>query len=831
MGTVKIIVFISVLIKAYKLFRKDGIILHKTRLVVCLIMLIAGCLNTVENKQINANQLKNDMRLWYKQPADDWNHGLAVGNGQIGAMVIGSVPEERLALNHNRLWREKKNRGRKNPKVADRLEDVRKLYFEGKFSQAHSVFENYPRPDPYQPFGDLYINFPGHDLENISDYYSELDMATGIAKVSYVNNGITYVRETFASRADDVIVVRLSASTKGSLTGGIGLWRVYDTECTLTGWADGNRIGFQGEFVEGVRFAGAAQVFNKDGQLAIPDKNASKINFEKCDEVLILVALATEKETDDSAKWCSQHLDKFNKKTKFSKLAKKHIAKHGEMFNRMDISFGGDPKSNLPTDERLARFTAGEADPGLIPLQFQFGRYILISTSRPGSLPANLQFWNQDLGPVWNSTYTTDCNLQMNYWAAEVTNLSECHEAYFGLIEDWLDDARQAARDLYGCQGIFFAMHMDPQSRCYSPFWEWTGAAAWLGQHFWWRWEYTQDKDFLRNRAYPVYKELGMFYEDYLVEDPRPESRHFGRLVTVPSQSPEAAFVYDGGSSHYGIGATMDYELINEVFSNLIEASKILKVDADKHQGWQDILDNIPPLQVGKYGQLQEWQDDYEEADVHHRHISHLYGLFPGDQITPQDTPEFARAAYVSLERKMNPRESICAWPAVRSWYGACFARLGEPELAHEMVAGNLTDARLRYRNLFSSCLEGCYGTNRIWQIDGNGASTAAVAEMLMQSHNGEIKLLPALPKAWPVGYIKGLVARGAFEVDIEWKDGQLFKAVIKSRIGNSCKVRSDTLVTVKSKGKTIKVKTIGESGIEFKTRRGETFKLTPSAR
>ena len=864
-------------------------------------------------------------------------------------------------------------------------------------------------------------------------------------------------------------MVRLSANKENAITSDIELTRINDSECDITGWAKGNRIGFLGRFLEGVRFAGIAQIYNDGGELLVPDEHASNISVKNSDEVLIVLSLTTSENVGngtteagvenhvtaliDKMKWnvtladdfenndtnapqiwtpvldlnnlsegpsdhgnggvmkisgyslamapvdldfcrftanfamkeqavngsrhfnvflrsdpsnviggvrveydsktlglgiyssnhrtlanggvlpkgfdpdaiytikvtdlheivkvsieevgdpsnrveavatgvsgnvggiklmvgrawtdtgetavlefldakiekpvvdsqedlrkalqvivendggviknedcvlsCNSHLDKFKRNSTFSKLAERHITKHGELFNRVKLSFGGDPKCNIPTDERLARFAAGEADPGLIPLQFQFGRYVIISASRSGSLPANLQgIWNGDVRPVWDSAYVSDCNIEMNYWAAEVTNLSECHEAYFGLFEQSLPAARQTARDLYGCRGIFMGMHFDPKYPARCTYWEWSGAAAWMAQHFWWRWEYTQDKDFLRNRAYPVYKELGMFYEDFLVPDPRPDSPHFGKLVTVPSYSPEAHLTYKGRHYTMTIGATMDFHFIHDVFTNLIEASKILGVDANKREKWQYILDNIPPLQVGKWGQLQEWLEDHEEKDVYHRHISHLWGLFPGNRITPEDTPEFAQAAYVSLARKMDPRSAMCPWPAVWSWYAACFARLHEQELAYDLLSSNLSDNGLRYRNFFTKSREGCIG-RLVFQIDGNGAAPAAVVEMLMQSHNGEIKLLPALPKAWPTGYVKGLVARGAFEIDIEWENGKLTRAVIKSKVGNTCRIRNYMPVNVTSKGKAVKTRNVEKSVVEFDTRADGVYVLT----
>ncbi len=765
------------------------------------------------------------MRLWYKTPAQNWEDGLPIGNGQVGAMVLGGVPQERILLNHNRLWRQKVNKDYRTPKVGHLLKNVQKLYFEGKYDKAvkASSFLPWSPADLFAPFGDLYISFPGHALENISDYRSELDLATGIAKVGYVHDGVKYFREIFTSRTDDVIVIRLSADKEGSITSGIELSRVDDPECEISGWAEGSRIGFLGKFEEGVCFAAAAEVFPKGGKLFVPDEQAAKLSIEKSNEVLILLSMNAG-DDDELIASCRRHLDKFKSEHSFTGLSQRHIAEHKELFGRVELSLGKDLNHNLPTDERVARFAAGEDDPGLVPLQFQFGRYLILSASRPGCLPANLQgIWNGDLHPIWESAYVSDCNLQICYWAAEVTNLSECHDAYFGLIEDALPAARQTAMDLFGCRGIFMGIHFDPNKPARAFYWEWTGAAAWLAQHFWLRWEYTQDKEFLCNRTYPVFKELGMFYEDFLVEDPRPESPHFGKLVTVPAYSPEAILLYKGKPCTTTIGSAMDFELIYHVFTSLIKASEILDVDADKRKDWQYILDNIPPLQIGKYGQLQEWLEDLEEKDHYHRHISHLWGLYPGDQITPEDTPEFAQAARVSLARKMDPRSVMCPWPAVWLWYAASLARLREAEWAYELVSDTLRDPGMAYRNLISKPREGGLA-GPVFQIDGNAASPAAIAEMLMQSHNGEIKFLPALPKAWPEGYIKGLVARGAFEIHIEWKYEKLTQAVVKSKKGNACRIKYDVPLKVTSSGKPVVVRRLENSAIEFETEAGKEY-------
>ncbi|MBA7699615.1 hypothetical protein ES703_108313 [subsurface metagenome] len=400
-------------------------------------------------------------------------------------------------------------------------------------------------PDPYQPACDLFISLPGH--EQASDYRRQLDLSTGIARISYRRNNVNYVREVFASRTDGIVVVRISADKPGSIDCEVALSRIDDPECTITPWAEGNRIGFVGEFIENVRFATAAAVVIERGKSLAVKKDTARLNIEKADELMILLSVATDKEIRDCKTYCLSQLDKVSKRVDFATLAKSHVAQHREMFNRVELSFTGDSKSNIPTDERFSQLQAGQSDPGLMSLLFQYGRYLLISSSRVGGLPPNLQgMWNALLKPPWASDFHHDCNIQMNYWPAEVCNLSECAEPLFDYVESCFPAARVAAKNLYGCRGIYIPLTNDAAVKCLKTegLWsEWTGAAAWLAQHFWWHWEYTGNKEFLRHRAYPLYKEIALFYQDYLVKDPRPDSPYFGELVTVPSQSPENFFV------------------------------------------------------------------------------------------------------------------------------------------------------------------------------------------------------------------------------------------------------------------------------------------------
>jgi len=696
-----------------------------------------------------------DLNIEYKKPAVDWTNAVPIGNGILGARVYGSVERERISLNHTWLWRNIKHVGWTIPEVSYNLPYVRKLFFEGdqiKAGHAANLLLGsqcvYPEaydppmkrfgPDPYQPAGDLFIHFLDH--KQFTDYQCNLDLSKGVMDLNYNINGVSYKREIFASSTDGVIVIRLSANKPKMISCRLELSRIQDTECTITPWGEGNRFGFSGKFIENKKFVVMASVFLNNGQgYVLVNDSQSEYIIHKANEALILLNIVTDHEAESLRNYCLKQLDSFIPEHDFKTMIKAHINEHQRLFNLVQLQ--------LPNDK-------------LSVLRFQFGRYLLMCSSRPGGLPSNLQgIWNELLRPPWNCDFHHDDGLHDDYWLAETCNLGELTTPLFEYIDRLIPAAKIAARNYYGCQGVFIPLSTGPWARCIKdePGWdEWTGGAAWLAQHYWWHYEFSGDEEFLRSRAYPFIKGVAQFYEDYLIPDPRPDSRFYGMLVPVPSYSPENFFVGGIQPVSLCIGATSDLQLIYDVLTHAITASEILGSDQEKRNQWKKILEQIPPLQIGKYGQLQEWLEDYEEGEPGHRHISHLFGLFPGEQITIEDTPELAKAAKVSLERRIANGGSFVGFTS-NMW-----ARLGEGDRALQQT---------KQDSMFFSFTPFYF--------------SSTVAEMLLQSHGNRLRLLPALPSNWYNGQVKGLCARGGFEVDIEWENGKLIQANIKSMTGN----------------------------------------------
>lgn len=734
---------------------------------------------------------ESDLKLWYDEPARQWVEALPVGNGRLGAMVFGGPEREQIQLNEETVWAGQPNTNA-NPAVeAGAIDDIRKLIFEGKYRAAQDmvdsrIFHKTNHGMSYQTIGDLYLDFPGH--EDYTDYYRDLDISDAVASVSYTSGGVQYSRETISSFADDVVAVRVSASEKGKVAFDASLVSPHKKhEVTVEGedlvlrGTTGDQEGLEGK----VQFTTRVRIVHKGGSLAVAD---TKLSLTGADEAVVLISTGTNftdyrtLEGDPDTQAVSL-LDAASSKS-FKSMKKAHSKLYAGYFDRVDLDLGTTPAALMPTDERIREFAAGD-DPQLVELYFQFGRYLLICSSQPGGQPANLQgIWANSLNPAWDSKYTTNINVEMNYWPAEIANLSELHEPFITMVKEVARTGAETARTMYGTRGWVLHHNTDiwritgPVDFAASGMWP-TGG-AWFCRHLWEHYLHTGDVDFLKE-VFPVMKGAAEFFVDFMIEEPE-----HGWLVVAPSNSPENAFMRDPGDVTVCAGTTMDNQMVSELFTNIITAAGLLDTDAAFADTLAVLKSRMAPMQIGQHGQLQEWMHDWDNPNDHHRHVSHLYGLFPGNQISPWRTPELFTAARNSLNYRGDP---ATGWSM--GWKVCLWARLLDGNRAYKLITDQLSPAGSTgfwgkggtYPNLFDA--------HPPFQIDGNFGCAAGVAEMMLQSHDGAVHVLPAVPDRWKDGKVSGLVARGSFVVDMEWKDGKVTMLKVKSALGGNLRLRT----------------------------------------